>query len=132
MSDNSSPIISLPTTKLQGKNETLIEEYSLKMLEYSKLKKYEEASEIRDKISAIRSLTNSKNIINNQKNLDVITISTSEEYHCIDVFMVRDNINLGNKVFDFKNTNSQKNILESFVTQYYLNNKPPEKIIIPV
>ena len=117
---------------LQGKNETLIEEYSLKMLEYSKLKKYEEASEIRDKISAIRSLTNSKNIINNQKNLDVITISTSEEYHCIDVFMVRDNINLGNKVFDFKNTNSQKNILESFVTQYYLNNKPPEKIIIPV
>ena len=115
---------------LQGKNDSLINEYNKKMYELSKLQQYEEATEIRDKISAIRSLTISKNIINNQKNIDVITISSSDRYHCIDVFMVRESINLGNKIFDFKNTNSQKNILNSFVSQYYLNNKPPEKILV--
>ena len=116
---------------LQGKNDSLIESYNKEMQDLALKKKYEEASEIRDKISAIRSLTNSKNIINNQRNIDIITISSSEDWHCIDVFMVRDNINLGNKVFDFKNTNSQKNIIESFISQYYLNNIPPEKIIVP-
>ena len=115
---------------LQGKNDSLINDYNKKMHDLSKSQQYEEASEIRDKISAIRSLTISKNIINNQKNIDVITISSSDGYHCVDVFMVRDSINLGNKVFDFKNTNSQKNILDSFISQYYLNNKPPEKILV--
>ena len=92
---------------------------------------YEEASEIRDKISAIRSIISSKNIINSQKNIDIITISSSENYHCVDVFMVRDNINLGNKTFDFKNNDSQNNIIESFINQYYFDNHPPDKIVIP-
>ena len=80
-------------------------------------KKYEEASEIRDKIQAIRSLTSTKSIINSQKNIDIITISSSENYHCIDVFLVRDMINLGNKTFDFKSTDSQTDVIESFINQ---------------
>ena len=115
---------------LQGKNDSIISDYNKKMHELSKIQKYEEASKVRDRISAIRSITNSRNIINDQKNIDVITISSSEDFHCVDVFMVRDSINLGNKTFDFKNTDSQKNILDSFISQYYLNSKPPEKIII--
>ncbi len=116
---------------LQGKNETLIKSYMKEMSELSLHKKYEEASEVRDRISAIRSITNSRNIINNQKNIDIITISTSDNLHCIDVFMVRDSINLGNKTFDFNNTSSQNLIIESFISQYYFDNPPPEKIIIP-
>ena len=68
---------------LQGKNETLIKSYMKEMSELSLHKKYEEASEVRDRISAIRSITNSRNIINNQKNIDIITISTSDNLHCI-------------------------------------------------
>jgi excinuclease ABC subunit C len=45
--------------------------------------------------------------------------------------MVRDNINLGNKTFDFKNNDSQNNIIESFISQYYFDNHPPDKIVIP-
>ena len=45
--------------------------------------------------------------------------------------MVRDNINLGNKTFDFKNNDSQNNIIESFINQYYFDNHPPDKIVIP-
>jgi excinuclease ABC subunit C len=116
---------------LQGKNDYLIKNYTKKMTKLSSELNYEEASEIRDKISAIRSIISSKNIINSQKNIDIITISSSENYHCVDVFMVRDNINLGNKTFDFKNNDSQNNIIESFINQYYFDNHPPDKIVIP-
>ena len=115
---------------LQGKNDSLIKSYSKTMMNLSHDKKYEEASEIRDKIQAIRSLTSTKSIINSQKNIDIITISSSENYHCIDVFLVRDMINLGNKTFDFKSTDSQTDVIESFINQYYLDNIPPEKIIL--
>ena len=100
------------------------------MMNLSHDKKYEEASEIRDKIQAIRSLTSTKSIINSQKNIDIITISSSENYHCIDVFLVRDMINLGNKTFDFKSTDSLTDVIESFIIQYFLDNIPPEKIIL--
>ena len=117
---------------LQGKNDSLLNSYNEKMLEYSSNQEFEEASSMRDKISMIRSLTKSKNIINNQNELDIITISNSGEYHCIDVFLVRDGVNLGNKKFEFKNINdTSESLLNSFFKQYYFNNIPPGKIIIP-
>ena len=117
---------------LQGKNESLINEYSLKMENYSSNQEFEEASMVRDKISMIRSLTKSKNIINNQKDLDIITCSNIDDIYCIDVFLVRDGVNLGNKTFEFKNSqDSPEIILNSFFKQYYLTNNPPNKIVVP-
>jgi excinuclease ABC subunit C len=117
---------------LQGKNESLINEYNIKMENYSSNQDFEEASMMRDKISMIRSLTKSKNIINNQKDLDIITYSNIDEIHCIDVFLVRDGVNLGNKTFEFKNLqDSSEIILNSFFKQYYLTNSPPIKIVVP-
>ena len=117
---------------LQGKNESLINEYNIKMENYSSNQEFEEASMVRDKISMIRSLTKSKNIINNQKDLDIITYGNIDDIHCIDVFLVRDGVNLGNKTFEFKNPqDSSEIILNSFFKQYYLMNNPPKKIVIP-
>ncbi|MDA7841197.1 excinuclease ABC subunit UvrC [Gammaproteobacteria bacterium] len=117
---------------LQGKNESLINKYNIKMENYSSNQEFEEASVVRDKISMIRSLTKSKNIINNQKDLDIITYGNIDDIHCIDVFLVRDGVNLGNKTFEFKSPqDSSEIILNSFFKQYYLMNNPPKKIVIP-
>ena len=117
---------------LQGKNESLINKYNIKMENYSSNQEFEEASIVRDKISMIRSLTKSKNIINNQKDLDIITYGNIDDIHCIDIFLVRDGVNLGNKTFEFKNPqDSSEIILNSFFKQYYLTNNPPKKIVIP-
>ena len=117
---------------LQGKNESLVDEYNIKMENYSSKQKFEQASMMRDKISMIRSLTKSKNIINNQKDLDIITCGNIDDIHCIDVFLVRDGVNLGNKTFEFKNSqDSSEIILNSFFKQYYLTNNPPNKIVVP-
>jgi len=116
---------------LQGKNKTLINNFSDKMNSLSQEKKYEQASLVRDKIAMISSLTESKNIITNQDNIDIVTIASNEVNSCIDVFMVRDGVNLGNKIFNFNINNNDKSLmLNSFMKQYYLNSAPPEKIII--
>ena len=116
---------------LQGKNKALISNYSEKMDTLSLEKKYEQASIVRDKIAMISSLTDSKNIITNQDNIDIVTIASNGSKSCIDVFMVRDGVNLGNKIFNFNiNDDSKSLMLNSFLKQYYLNSTPPEKIII--
>mgnify|MGYP001240048171 CR=1 FL=1 len=118
---------------LQGKNKSLIKEFTNKMELLSNKKKYEEALIFRDKISMIRNIIKPKNIIENQNEVDVITISERNKYACIDVFMVREGVNLGNKSFDFKNIHNKNSLdlLNSFIKQYYLTNTPPFKIIIP-
>ena len=115
---------------LQGKNKTLISNYSEKMNILSQEKKYEQASIMRDKIAMISSLTDSKNIITNQDNIDIVTIASNESKSCIDVFMVRDGVNLGNKIFNFNISNNKSLMLNSFLKQYYLDLTPPAKIII--
>ena len=115
---------------LQGKNKALISNYSEKMNTLSQEKKYEKASIIRDKIAMISSLTDSKNIITNQDNIDIVTIASNESKSCIDVFMVRDGVNLGNKIFNFNINNNKSLMLNSFLKQYYLDLTPPAKIII--
>ena len=116
---------------LQGKNKSLINNYSEKMNTLSLKKKYEQASIVRDKIAMISSLTDSKNIITNQDNIDIVTIASNGSKSCIDVFMVRDGVNLGNKIFNFNINDDNKSLmLNSFLKQYYLNSTPPEKIII--
>jgi len=118
---------------LQGKNESLIKEFTIKMELLSNQRKYEKASIFRDKISMIRNIVKPKNTIESQSELDVITISERNDYICIDIFMTREGINLGNKNFEFKNTNTKSplELLNSFIKQYYLTNIPPFKIIIP-
>ena len=117
---------------LQGKNESLLSGYNKKMEDYSLRQEFEDASIMRDKISMIRSLTKSKNIINNQKELDIITLSSAGEVYCIDVFLVRDGVNLGNKKFEFKNIeDTSETLLTSFFKQYYFTHIPPDKIVIP-
>ena len=119
---------------LQGKNETLINAYMKKMNKLSDQRKYEEASQIRDKIAIIRNITQSQNNIFETGNKDFITISMINDRACIDVFMIRDGINLGNRPFDFycDQLVNEIMLLNSFVKQYYLKNIPPEKILVSI
>ncbi len=123
-------LISSSILFLQGKNNSLIDNFNEKMSSLSNEKKYEEASLLRDKIAMIRTITQNNNIIYNKSDMDIITISSIEDKICVDVFMTRDGINLGNKIFDFRDNDEDTDfVLNSFLKQYYLKNKPPNKII---
>lgn len=117
---------------LQGKTKILIDTYNKEMNEFSNKKLYENASVIRDKISMIRGITQNQNIIAEKGNIDVVTISSVSDKSCIDVFMIRDGANLGNKPYAFSNkqNNNDATLLNSFLKQYYLSHIPPEKILV--
>ena len=116
---------------LQGKNNSIIDSYTKKMDDLSKEMRYEEASVFRDKISMIRTIAKPKDIIENQGDLDIITIASKNNIFCIDVFAIRNGINLGCKQYNFnkKDNTDGKYLLTSFIKQYYLSNNSPDKII---
>ena len=117
---------------LQGKTKDLIDSYTKQMKDYSDKKLYENASVIRDKISMIRNITQNQNLITEKGDIDVVTISNVSDKSCIDVFMIRDGVNLGNKPYSFSNKQNtdEVTLLNSFLKQYYLDHLPPEKILM--
>ena len=119
---------------LQGKSGVLINSYTKKMNQLSAKKEYEKASVMRDKVTMIRKITQSPNIILDKGNYDIATISTVNNKSCIDVFMIRDGINLGNKPFIFTNKQDSNEIslLNAFLKQYYLKNLPPERVLVSI
>jgi len=130
-SDNYNESITNSILLLQGKNNSIIDNFTKKMDDLSKEMKYEEALVIRDKISMIRTIAKPKDIIENQGDIDVITIAVKNNIVCIDVFLTRDGVNLGSKQYHFNktDTNDSEYLLTSFIKQYYLSNNPPDKII---
>ena len=130
-SDNYNESITNSILLLQGKNNSIIDNFTKKMDDLSKEMKYEEASIIRDKISMIRTIAKPKDIIENQGDIDVITIAVKNNIVCIDVFLTRDGVNLGSKQYHFNKTDTTDSeyLLTSFIKQYYLSNNPPDKII---
>ena len=130
-SDNYKESITNSILLLQGKNNSIIDNYTKKMDDLSKQMKYEEASIVRDKISMIRTIAKPKDIIENQGDVDIITIAIKNNIICIDVFATRNGINLGCKQYNFnkKDIADSKSLTSSFIKQYYLSNSPPNKII---
>ena len=118
---------------LQGKNDIIIKNFTIKMSEYSRLLKYEKASDLRDKIAMIRSIARPKRLIEDHADLDIISSAIGQDDVFIDIFVIRNGINLGNIPFQFKLKayDSLELVLDSFIKQYYLKNTPPDKIILP-
>ena len=129
--DNYNESVNNSLLLLQGKNNSIIQKFTEKMDNYSSQMKYEEASILRDKISMIRTIAKPIDIIENQGDIDVVSVAARESLVCIDVFSIRNGINLGNKQYNFKYSelDSISSILNSFIKQYYLDNIPPKKII---
>ena len=117
---------------LQGKSGVLINSYTKEMNQLSAQKEYEKASVMRDKVTMIRKITQNQTIISESSEIDIITISLVSDRSYIDVFMIRDGVNLGNKSYSFINhqDTNEISLLNSFLKQYYLNNVPPEKILV--
>ena len=117
---------------LQGKNDTIIKNLTSKMNKHSKSLEYEKASDYRDKISMIRSIARPKKLIEDHADVDIISSAEDHKNIFIDIFVIRNGINLGNIPFQFKIKvyMSKNSILDSFIKQYYLKNIPPNKIVL--
>ena len=93
---------------------------------------YEKAAIARDRIKALTQIQSSQQI--NQTNLteaDVVSVYKDSGKTCIQVFFFRSKQNWGNQAFFPKHDPDEKlkNILSSFISQFYENKATPKLII---
>ena len=118
---------------LNGRSDKIQKIYEKQMEEASNKLDYETAALLRDKIKALSFIRFNNNFkYNNLIDTDIITIENYEDYKCIQICFIRSGINLGDLSIlpDNSNEESNKKILEVFISQFYLKHKPPRQILI--
>ncbi|MCW8964032.1 MAG: excinuclease ABC subunit UvrC, partial [Gammaproteobacteria bacterium] len=119
---------------LKGKTQTVIDALVGKMEQASESLAFEEAATYRDQIEGLNHILEKQYVSgNSQLNIDVIACTSKAGQCCIQVFYFRHGINQGNKTFFPKLPDSaqqQADILEAFISQYYLNNELPQELVV--
>jgi excinuclease ABC subunit C len=116
---------------LQGKSEQVIKHLVSEMENASENLEFEYAAKLRDQIDALRQVSQQQYVSDLSGDCDIITCRLRDSLACVQVFQVRNKMNLGNKCF-FPKTPAHYNeqeLLSAFMGQYYLHRRPPEEII---
>ena len=119
---------------LDGKAVNVIKNLKIEIEQAAKNQEYERAAYLRDKMLAIENISQKQKVSNiNENAIDVIGIAKNDFTACIEVFFVRQSKMIGrenyfwNDIVDLE----EKEILSSFVKQYYLSNENiPSKIMV--
>jgi excinuclease ABC subunit C len=119
---------------MNGKSRAIQEELAQKMDEESANFNYEKAAVYRDRIKALNQVQAKQSIgIASLNDADIIGIANEGGAACIQVFFFRAGQHYGNRSFFPKNIAEQSDsqILNAFLCQFYQeNNVPPKDIII--
>ncbi|MBT8120222.1 MAG: excinuclease ABC subunit UvrC [Gammaproteobacteria bacterium] len=117
---------------LQGKSEQIITELVKDMEKAADKHHFEKAALYRDQISNLRKVTEKQHISADKGDIDVIACSTQAGQACVQVFYVRNGLNLGNRSFypSLPEEMNSGQILTAFIPQFYLKRDVPGEIIV--
>ena len=119
---------------LDGKTDKVLKELGIQMEQASKKLDFEQAAYLRDRIQAIKRVSEKQKVSNiSENNIDVIGIAKSEIEVCIEIFFVRGSKMIGREHYFYKDLKDMEDseILSGFIKQYYLDNPNiPNKIMI--
>ena len=118
---------------LSGKTNKVQKDLSKKMQTASQNMQYEQAAIYRDIIQNITKTQSSSNIdFASLKDSDIIAIYQENNLTAIQVFFYRNGASFGNLAFFPKQTkdHSQEQILEAFISSFYIDKIPPKEILI--
>ncbi|HWM27861.1 MAG TPA: excinuclease ABC subunit UvrC, partial [Woeseiaceae bacterium] len=96
-------------------------------------REYELAARYRDQIGRIKKIEAEQSISrNNARDLDVIAVSSKSGFHCITVLFIRNGALLGSRNHFPKvgGDPGMEQILNGFLSQYYLGREAPGEIVI--
>ena len=119
---------------LQGKSNQVVDHLVSKMEQLSNQQEYEQAAKTRDLIEALRQVSQQQYVSDLSGDCDIITCKVKDALACVQVFQVRNKMNLGNKCYFPKIPQGydEPELLTAFIGQYYLRRRPPEEIITSV
>ena len=118
---------------LKGKSTEIQEMLAAKMEKASAKMEFEKAAGLRDRIRALTQIQSSQGI--NPKGIreaDIIGLHREGAHVCMQVFFIRGYQNWGNQDFypRISLDNSDEEVLEAFIGQFYSNKEPPKQIIL--
>lgn len=118
---------------LQGHIQEVIDELIIKMEASAAQLNFEKAAEQRDLIESLRHISQQQYVTGTSGNVDVVAIATEAGLASVQVFTIRNGHNLGNRNFFPELPDDEiktDEILESFLSQYYLNHDVPGEILV--
>jgi len=117
---------------LQGKSQQVINELVKDMEKAAEKQHFEKAALYRDQISNLRKITETQNISADKGDIDIIACSTEAGQACVQVFYIRNGLNLGNRSFypSLPEELNSEQILTAFIPQFYLKRDVPGEIIV--
>lgn len=117
---------------LEGRNEKLIERLAQDMEAASARLDFEKATQLREKISAVRRLQAQSQTVGGKGDFDMICADISAGVAAVVVVTVRGGINLGHRSF-FPSTPSGSTVaqvIQAFISQYYVDRIAPAEILV--
>ena len=118
---------------LEGKNRSVIDSFVRRMERAAENREYELAARYRDQIGRIKKIEAEQSISrNNARDLDVIAVSSKSGFHCVTVLFIRNGALLGSRNHFPKvgGDPGMEQILNGFLSQYYLGREAPGEIVI--
>jgi len=92
---------------------------------------FERAARLRDQVRNLKAVNQSQYVEFGNGNVDVVACYQLAGQSCVQVFFVRNGVNLGNKAF-FPATpdgSSDEEVITAFIVQYYLQHEVPRQVI---
>lgn len=116
---------------LEGKSHEVVSDLATRMEAASDALEFETAARLRDQIGSLKAVSDMSTTMRDDGNSDYVAAETKGGQSCVQVFFIRNGINLGNKAF-YPTTpvgSTSAEILNAFVAQFYLAHDLPREII---
>ncbi len=117
---------------LEGKSGEVIDRLVAQMEAASEALDFEAAARLRDRIATLRRIQEKQAITGEKGDLDVVAGVTEAGVTCIQVFVIRNGQNLGNKSFFPRapDATGTGDVLAAFMARYYLGRDTPKEIVV--
>ena len=116
---------------LEGKSQDVVKGLVERMEAASASLEFETAARLRDQIGSLKAVSDLSSDMRDEGNVDYVAAASKGGQSCVQVFFVRNGINLGNKAFypATPKGSSSAEILNAFLAQFYLEHDLPREII---
>ena len=116
---------------LEGKSQDVVKGLVERMEVASNDLEFETAARLRDQIGSLKAVSDLSSDMRDEGNVDYVAAASKGGQSCVQVFFVRNGINLGNKAFypATPKGSSSAEILNAFLAQFYLEHDLPREII---
>lgn len=124
--------VELTLRVLNGQNRAVLDDLVVAMNDAAESQKYERAAQLRDRITDLKHITDQQFVEGKAGSVDVIACATDGGQACIQLFSIRNGLNLGNTAFFPKMPADAmaEEALYRFVVQHYIERGAPPQLIL--